>query len=130
MNNGLEFPGVLDALVHDSASGKAILAMYERRPWEGADQQLSQLQDKLNAYLSFALDGEMTEAFPQLAGQPLEIQLRTVHEIDLRAADLIRRMREQLAFQKIGFEVIQATPEELDGQSSGGGSCGCQCDCG
>lgn len=127
MKNGLEFPGVLDALVHDSAAGKAILAMYERRPWEGGDQQLGQLQDKMNSYLSFALDGEMTEAFPQLAGQPLEIQLRTVHEIDLRAADLIRRMREQLAFQQIGFEVIQTSAEEMDGPAEGGGSCGCQC---
>ncbi|MEX1117329.1 MAG: DUF6572 domain-containing protein [Terrimicrobiaceae bacterium] len=111
----------MDALAHDSREGKLVMAMYESRPWEGGEYQLFQLQEKLNAYLSFALDGEMEEAFPQFAGLPLEIQLRTTHEPDPAAWDLIRRIREQLGFQSITFEVIQVEADECCSQ----GGCGC-----
>ena len=128
--NGLEHPGVLDAFAHDTREDKLVLAMYEKRPWEGDERQLFQLQEKLNAYLSFVLDGEMADAFPHLAGKPLEIQLRSVHEPDPRAWDLIRRIREQLGFQQIVFEVVQITDAEVPGDAGGccgdqGGGCGC-----
>jgi len=119
--SGLEHTGVMDAFAHDSREGKLVMAMYENRPWEGGEHQLFQLQEKLNAYLSFALDGEMEEAFPQLAGLPLAIQLRTTSEPDPAAWDLIRRIREQLAFQSITFEVIQVEEDECCAQ----GGCGC-----
>jgi hypothetical protein len=122
--NGLENPGVLDAFAHDTRADKLVLAMYETRAWLGEDAQLMQLQEKLNAYLSFILDGEMAEAFPQFAGKPVEIQLRTVHEPEERASDLIRRIREQLGFQQIGFEVIQIDAAEAEATSGGGECCG------
>lgn len=122
--NGLENPGVLDAFAHDTRADKLVLAMYETRPWLGGEAQLMQLQEKLNAYLSFILDGEMSEAFPQLAGKPVEIQLRTVHEPEERASDLIRRIREQLGFQQITFEVIQIDGSEIAATADAGGCCG------
>ena len=75
--NGLEHPGVLDALAHDTRADKVVLAMYEVRPWTGEELQLFQLQEKLNAYLSFILDGELQESFPDLAAKSVGIQLRT-----------------------------------------------------
>lgn len=128
--NGLENPGVLDAFAHDTREDKLVLAMYETRPWQGEDSQLVQLQEKLNAYLSFVLDGEMADAFPQLVDKPLEIQLRTIGEPDPRAWDLIRRIREQLGFQQIKFEVIQISDAEIpqdNGGCCGGGGGGCGC---
>jgi hypothetical protein len=128
--NGLENPGVLDAFAHDTREDKLVLAMYETRFWQGEDRQLLQLQEKLNAYLSFVLDGEMADAFPQLVGKPLEIQLRTVYEPDARAWDLIRRIREQLGFQRIKFDVIQISDAEIpqdNGGCCGGNSGGCGC---
>jgi hypothetical protein len=130
--NGLENPGVLDAFAHDTRADKLVLAMYETRPWQGEDRQLLQLQEKLNAYLSFVLDGELADAFPQLVGKPLEIQLRTLHEPEERAWELIGRIREQLGFQQITFDVIQINDAEIPQEtaSSGGGCCGGGCGCG
>lgn len=128
--NGLEHPGVLDAFAHDTREDKLVLAMYETRAWAGDERQLLQLQEKLNAYLSFALDGEMADAFPQLADKPLEIQLRTVHEPNPPAWDLIRRIRQQLEFQKIAFEVFQISEAEIPadpGGCCGGNAGGCGC---
>ena len=120
--SGLEHPGVLDAFAHDTRADRLVLAMYEDRPWSGGDIQLFQFQEKLNAYVSFVLDGELGEAYPELAGKGVEIQLRTVHEPDAKAFDLIRRVREQLDLQRITFEVIR-----IDEEKSGCGDPGCGC---
>jgi hypothetical protein len=119
---GLENPGVLDAFAHDTRADKLVLAMYELRPWSGEEFQLFQLQEKLNAYLSFILDGELEDAFPDLAAKPVEIQLRTVQELDARALDFIGRVREQLALQQITFEVVRI--DEAEGDC---GTAGCNC---
>jgi hypothetical protein len=120
--SGIGNPGVLDAFAHDTRSGKLVMAMYERRPWDGGEAQLVQLQEKLNAYLSFALDGEMEESFPELAGKPLEIQLRTEHEPGPDVWAFVGRIREQLSFQDIAFEVVAACGDEC--HDDGGGCCG------
>jgi hypothetical protein len=120
--NGLEHPGVLDALAHDTRADKVVLAMYEVRPWNGAEWQLFQLQEKLNAYVSFVLDGELQESFPDLASKSVEIQLRTRHDPDAKALEFISRAREQLALQQITFEIVRLQQAE--------GDCGLTgCDC-
>jgi hypothetical protein len=120
--NGLEHPGVLDALAHDTRADKVVLAMYEVRPWTGEEFQLFQLQEKLNSYVSFILDGELQENFPDFAAKSVEIQLRTLHNPDAKALEFINRVREQLALQQIMFEIVR-----LD---QAGGDCGlADCDC-
>ena len=120
--NGLEHPGVLDALAHDARTDKLLLAMYEVRPWTGEELQLFQLQEKLNAYVSFILDGELQENFPDLANKAVEIQLRTLHDPDARAVEFISRAREQLALQQMTFEIVR-----LDRVESDCGPTGCDC---
>jgi hypothetical protein len=120
--NGLEHPGVLDALAHDTRADKVVLAMYEVRPWTGKEVQLFQLQEKLNAYVSFILDGELQESFPDLASKSVEIQLRTLQDPDAKALEFISRAREQLALQQITFEIVPLRRAE--------GDCGLTgCDC-
>ena len=119
--NGLEHPEILDALAHDTRADKVVLAMYEVRPWAGEEMQLFQLQEKLNAYVSFILDGELEESFPDLASKSVAIQLRTLHDLDAKALEFIGRAREQLALQQIAFEIVRLQPQ---------GDCGLtDCDC-
>jgi Family of unknown function (DUF6572) len=120
--NGLEHPGVLDALAHDTRADKVVLAIYAMRPWTGEDFQLFQLQEKLNAYVSFVLDGELQENFPDLSAKSVEIQLRTLHDPDAKALAFIEHVREQLALQQITFEIVHLHQAE--------GDCGLTgCDC-
>jgi hypothetical protein len=60
---GVEHPGVIDYMEHDSRTDEITLVMVETRPWDGSDLQRFQLQEKMNAYLSFILDGEMIWRF-------------------------------------------------------------------
>ncbi len=124
---GVAHPGVLDAFAYDARRDTLVLAMYETRPWDGGETQLYQLQEKLNAYASFILDGEMTDSFPQYADRPVEIQLRTRHEPDDVALRLLAQAREQLGLQQILLETIlveSGEPSGGCGDTSGGCGCG------
>lgn len=67
---GIENPRGLDALAFDGETGEAVLIMVEPRAWDGTEERIFQLQEKVNAYLSFALDGEMTDAFRTSPASP------------------------------------------------------------
>ena len=111
-NSGIERTGMLDAFAHDTHEDILVLAMFETRPWEHGEQQLYQLQEKLNAYVSFILDGEMKETFPHLAEKPVRIELRTAHEPPRRAMEFLGRARDQLALQQIALEVVLIGEEQ------------------
>jgi len=119
---GVENPSGLDALAVDGETGEAVLIMVEPRLWDGSEQRLFQLQEKINAYLSFALDGEMTEAFPHLAGKPVRLQLDCAVPPDSMTESFIGRVREQIAFQDMKF-AVRVVDEPAPG--SCGEGCGC-----
>jgi hypothetical protein len=116
---GLSSPGVLDALVYDHDADRVILAMFERRPWDLGEEQLWQLQEKLNAYVSFVLDGEMAELHPELVAKPICLQLRTLHQPSPEALHFIEHAGRQLALQDIVLEVW-----DINDESENQG-CGC-----
>ena len=124
---GVEHAGVIDALVHDPETDAVTLLMVEPRPWDGSELRLFQLQEKINAYLSFALDGEMYEAFPQLEGKPLRLILDCLTAPDSTSLGFLGMVRDQIAFQGITLEVRAAGPGP-EGTESGGG-CGSGCGC-
>ncbi len=116
---GIEHAGVIDLLTHDAASGQVELVMFEPRAWDGGEEQLFQLQEKMNAYLSFALDGEMAEAHPELMGKPLRVVLRCIDTPPDEAVEFLTQVREQIALQDIDLEVRYARE----------GGCGTGCGC-
>ncbi len=113
---------MLDALGRDPETGELVLVMLEQRPWSGGEDQLIQLQEKLNAYLSFVLDGEMAEQLPDFAGAKVRIQLACAEQPPEPVIDLLGKVREQIAFQGIGLEVSGLA-------GGGGGGCGSGCGC-
>jgi hypothetical protein len=106
MPSGLEHPNVIDVIALDDKTGEVALVMHEPRDWTGSDAQLFQLQEKINAYLSFAIDGEMNESYPQFMGKPIRLQLDCATAPDARAIEFLSMVREQIAFQGIKLEVV------------------------
>lgn len=118
---GVEFAEVIDLLAHDAKSGRVQLVMFEPRPWDGGQEQLFQLQEKLNAYMSFVLDGEMTDSYPELEGKPLSVVLRCLEMPSSEAVEFLARVREQIALQGIELEVSYAR----EASGGRGSDCGC-----
>jgi hypothetical protein len=116
---GVEHAHVIDLIADDTKTGEVTLIMLEERPWDGSEIRLFQLQEKINAYLSFALDGEMAEAYPQFANRKLRIQLDCVGMPDSGVVEFLSMVREQIAFQGINLEV------RVVGEGGCGPGCGC-----
>jgi hypothetical protein len=120
---GVENPRSLDALALDAETGEAVLIMVESRPWDGSEARIFQLQEKVNAYLSFALDGEMTDAFPHLAGKPVRLQLDCAVPPDSMTESFITAVREHIALQDMKF-AVRLVGEPIPA-AEGEGGCGC-----
>lgn len=116
---GVEHAGVIDMLIHDARADVAVMIMLETRPWDGSELRLFQLQEKFNAYLSFALDGEMAECYPALAGKPLRLRLDCPTPPDETVLQLLGAVRDQIAFQGFELEV------RVVGESGCEAGCGC-----
>ena len=115
----LDQSNVIDALGIDETSGRIVLVIRHDAPWDGSDPQLYLLQEKLNAYLSFALDGEMVDASPDFAHRALGLRIETATAPDPRTLHLLAHVRQQIQFQDISLEVRVR-------QAAGCGS-GCNC---
>ncbi len=124
---GVEHAAVIDAIAHDPRTDEVTLLMVEARPWDGSELRLFQLQEKINTYLSFALDGEMAEAYPALMGKVLKLRLDCATTPDSMTWHFIGVVREQIGFQNIKLEVGVADPAAppLEGQGGCGTGCGC-----
>ena len=119
--NGVANPAVLDALAEDKVTGEIVLVMFEPRPWNLGDEQLFQLQEKLNAYMSFALDGELADQLPQFADRPVRVQLNCAEPPPEPVVSFLAKVREQVSYQGINFVVEGIAPSE--------GGCGSGCGC-
>jgi hypothetical protein len=116
---GVANPAVIDMFGFDQARDEVLLVMNEDRPWNGSDEQLHDVQEKFNAYVSFVLDGEMLAAHPELAGKKARIELRCAEMPDERAVALLGMIHDQLELQEIEMEVVVADA----------GRCGPGCAC-
>jgi hypothetical protein len=104
--SGLDNSGVIDLFAVDQKTGDVLLVMNEPRPWSGGEEQLHELQEKFNTYASFILDGEMTEAHPELKGRTVRIELRCHHMPSDEALTLLQAIHDQLELQAIDVEVV------------------------
>ena len=100
--------GIIDVIAHDPKTDEAVLVMKEQRQWTNTAEQLHDLQERFNAYVSFLLDGEMTEAHSELASKKARIEVRCAHMPHGQTLELLSMIRDQLQFQEIKVEVVVA----------------------
>ncbi len=75
---GVENPRIIDLLTTDTERGEVVLAILEGRPWGSVPEQMQQLEDKLNSYFGYVLDGHLGHQYPDYAGLPVLIRLDCV----------------------------------------------------
>ena len=77
---GVENPKVLDLISVDPVSGKVVLTMIERRPWGASPQQFQQIEEKINRYMGYVLDGFLADHYPQYEGKKVQLRLECAEE--------------------------------------------------
>lgn len=100
----VEDPLVIDLLAREP-DGRFLLVMVEPRPWDGSDARLAQLQDKVNAYLAYALDGQLAREYPDASLAGLTLLLRCIEPPDAMVRGLVPPLRDALRPLDVRFEV-------------------------
>jgi hypothetical protein len=77
---GVQNAKIMDLITVDPASGKVVLVMIERRSWGASPQQFQQIEEKINRYMGYALDGFLVEHYPQYKGKDVQIRLDCAEE--------------------------------------------------
>jgi hypothetical protein len=72
---GVQNAKIVDLIEVDPTSGEVVLVMIERRPWGADPRQFQQIEEKINRYLGYALDGHLAEHYPRYLGKPVRIRL-------------------------------------------------------
>jgi hypothetical protein len=71
-------PAKVDVCAISEGHGQDVeLFIVQDRPWTGSDAQLQSLQDKVQTYVSYAMDGQMVAAYPETVGLKWRIVIHT-----------------------------------------------------
>lgn len=101
----------IDSIFRDPKTDEVLLVMVEHRDWGQRGELLPDLQDKINAYLNFALGGQLANYDPTLKGKPLHIQLSTVHAPTARETQFFDILCSQVLTPRgirFSWELVQA----------------------
>jgi hypothetical protein len=72
---GVENPMLMDLITVDPATDRVVLVMIERRAWGASPRQFAQIEEKINRYLGYVLDGFLAQQYPQYEGKRVVIRL-------------------------------------------------------
>jgi len=101
---GVENAKIIDLITVDPATEKVVLVMIERRPWQASPQQLAQIEEKINRYLGYVLDGFLAEQYPQYEGRRVTLRLDCAEPPHGEAVDFLRAAAH--AIGKEGLELV------------------------
>jgi hypothetical protein len=83
----------IDAVAVTPDEEAVLLYIFEREGWTGTDEQLISLQEKIHAYVGYAVDGQMTRDYPDAARLPWRIVIESqAGPPDRRSAEMIDRL--------------------------------------
>lgn len=103
---GVRQPRVIDLITPvNELPPRVELLMIEDRPWGSDPAQLDQLQEKLNNYLDYVLDGFLTQQYPDYVGRKIRIALQCVTEPKGPERGLIEAIERYLASTGIEFRL-------------------------
>ena len=110
LKRGVENPAVVDLIDWDAGSSEVVLTVIEERPWGSHAEQLPQLQEKLNSYLDYVLDGFMAEDYPEYGQKPVRFELDCAAEPGAAEQGFLNAFRNFASTQSIRFVVKPRQP--------------------
>lgn len=103
---GVENPALVDLITVDPTSGAVVLVMVERRAWGATPEQLRQIEEKINRYLGYALDGFLLEHYPVYAGRRVQIRLDCAEPPHGEAVRFIAAAERAIRAEGLDFSVV------------------------
>ena len=107
---GVEFPNIIDFISHNEGVCNLHIVQFEKL----TDELLLKLQDKLNHYLAYALDGQLQDDFPDLPKMEICIHLWLAHEPDDETLKFLDKVAYSCSIEGVEFVTEMGTPAQFD----------------
>jgi hypothetical protein len=107
---GVENATLMDLIAVDPNSGSVVLAMFERRAWGASPLQFRQIEEKINRYLGYVLDGFLVEHYPQYRGKRVQLRLDCAEPPHGEAIAFVQAAEQAIQAHDIDFVVNVASP--------------------
>lgn len=112
---GVENPMLMDLITVDRESDKVVLAMFERRTWGASPRQFVQIEEKINRYMGYVLDGFLAEQYPQYIGKRVQLRLDCAEAPHGRAVDFVTAAQQAAEAHGLEFVVNVTGPKPTGG---------------
>jgi hypothetical protein len=109
-DTGVQNPAVIDLITLDKDSDTVVLVMTERRPWGAVAEQLKQIEEKVNRYMGYALDGFLAEQYPQYLGKAVRFRLDCAEAPHGEAVRFVEAMTDAVESHGIHFAMAVLPP--------------------
>lgn len=110
----VENPNIVDLIEVDPESGHVVLVMIERRDWDNGPQQFSQIEEKINRYMGYVLDGHLTTHYPQYEGKAVQIHLNCTQEPSGKAVRFVTAAERAIRAHGLEFVVNVTSAQVAD----------------
>lgn len=107
---GVQNPQLMDLITVDPASGDVVLVMMERRRWGENPLQLRQMEEKINRYLAYVLDGFLVQQHPKYLDKRVRIRLDCAEAPQGEAVRFLEAAAQAIAGEGLTFEVNVTAP--------------------
>jgi hypothetical protein len=94
---GVQNPTIVDLITVEPETEKVVLVMIERRPWGAVPEQFGQIEEKINRYMGYVLDGFLVQHYPQYEGRPVVLRLDCAEEPQGEAARFVAAARHAIS---------------------------------
>jgi len=106
---GVQNATMMDLITLDPALDLVVLVMIERRAWGASPQQFQQIEEKINRYLGYVLDGFLAQHHPQYEGKRVAIRLDCAEPPHGDAETFVAAAQHAIEAQGLGF-LLNVTP--------------------
>jgi hypothetical protein len=100
---GVQNPMIMDLITLDEASDHVVLVMIERRAWGASPRQFLEIEEKINRYLGYVVDGFLEQQYPQYRGKRVRIRLDCVEAPQGEAAAFVSAAQQASRAHGIDF---------------------------
>jgi hypothetical protein len=107
---GVQNAKIIDLITVDPATDKVVLAMIERRPWGASDRQFAQIEEKINRYLGYVLDGFLVQQYPKYEGRRVLLRLDCVEHPHGEAVRFVQAAQHAIETHGLEFLVNVSPP--------------------
>ena len=108
---GVQNATLMDLITLDVDTDKVILAMFERRPWDASALQFKQIEEKINRYMGYVLDGFLVQHYPKYDGKVVQLRLDCAEQPTGEAAAFVAAAKDAIEQHGLEFVVnVTGTP--------------------